>query len=76
MLQKRQKWLKIHRNFKVGDLVLVVDENLHRNDWKFGRIVSVDVSSDGLVRKCVLQTQSGAVLERPIAKLCMMESAL
>ena len=33
LLQRRQKWLTPQRNLCVGDLVLLVDENAHRNIW-------------------------------------------
>lgn len=75
ILQKRQKWFKKAPNFKVNDLVLLVDNDAHRGDWKFGRIISVKLSSDFIVRSCTVKTRSGSVLDRPISKLCMMEAA-
>ena len=32
-LQKRQKWLKETPNFRVGNLVLILDENTDRGLW-------------------------------------------
>lgn len=74
LLQKRQKWLNQTRNLAINDLVLVMDTNLHRNDWKYGRVVKVKTSDDGLVRSCTVRTNTG-MLERPIVKLCLMEGA-
>jgi len=34
-LQQRQKWNQAKRNVKVGDIVLVKDEKLPRNQWPF-----------------------------------------
>ena len=34
LLQRRQKWLQPRRNFAVGDLVLMIDNNAPRSQWK------------------------------------------
>ena len=41
LLQRRQKWFTPQRNFCVGDLILVLDENAHRNIWSKGVIEEV-----------------------------------
>ena len=58
---------------KVGDLVLVVDPLLHRNDWKLGRVTVVGDSQNGLVRLCTVRTRAG-VYERAVTELCMLEA--
>ena len=35
-LQERPKWQRQQRNFKVGDLVLIADDNLIRNQFSLG----------------------------------------
>ena len=40
-LQERQKWHRPRQNAQVGDLVLVVDQDLPRGRWNLGRIVRV-----------------------------------
>ena len=35
-LQNRTKWEKRERNLAVGDIVLVKEDNAHRNDWLLG----------------------------------------
>ena len=45
-LQKRYKWNTKHVNCSVGDLVLLIDQNLPRNQWPLGRIVEVHQSHD------------------------------
>lgn len=73
-LQQRQKWSRLTRNFKAGDVVLVVDENSPRNLWLLGRILEVKPNKgDGLVRRVTLKTKS-AVLERPIDKIVLLEA--
>ena len=71
-LQKRQKWLGIQSNLKVGDLVLVMDENAPRGSWPLGFIQEVSVGRDGLVRSARLKTVT-SVLTRPITKLVSLE---
>ena len=37
-LQMRQKWTKSKRNITVGDIVLIKDDSLPRNEWLMGRV--------------------------------------
>jgi hypothetical protein len=72
-LQERQKWNRQRRNFAVGDIVLVVDQSTPRNSWPIGRIVRVYPDKKGFVRSVDVKTKM-TVLERPINKLCLLES--
>ena len=47
LLQNRQKWHSLCRNRRVGDVVLVVDENLPRNQWALGRVIEIFPGSHG-----------------------------
>lgn len=49
-LMIRQKWANKERNVRRGDIVLVADSNLPRNDWRIGRVVEVYPGIEGLVR--------------------------
>lgn len=49
-LTKRQKWTTPNRNLKVGDLVVVIENNVIRNLWKLGRIIAVHPGKDDVVR--------------------------
>ena len=49
-LQEPQKWVKPCYNFAVGDLVLVVDEKVHRSQWPVGHTVEVHPGRDGFIR--------------------------
>ena len=60
------------RNFATGDLVLVVDEKVHRGQWPLGRIVQVHPGKDEIVRSAKIATRS-TTLTRPITKLCFLE---
>jgi hypothetical protein len=52
-LQTRQKWVQPQKNLKKGDIVVVNDEDLPRNQWKLARVAETFPSDDGLVRKVV-----------------------
>ena len=75
--QKRTKWCNQRDNLKVGDIVLVVQDNISRNEWKKGRIVNVREDSQGHVRSVFVKIgskngHSVQVLERPIDKLVLL----
>ena len=73
IMQDRQKWQEKKRNFLVGDIVLVKEEDLPRNQWKTGRIMEVIVSKDGLVRVANIRlTPCGTVLQRSITKFVLL----
>ena len=72
-LQKRNKWEKEKRNFQPDDVVLIKDNDIARNLWPMGRVVSVEKSSsDGLVRAVDVRTVAGSILRRPIQKLVLL----
>ena len=73
-IQHRQKWIQALENIKVGDIVLLVDEQSPRNRWPMGRVVDVFTGRDGLVRSASVKTQSNT-LKRPVTKLCLLEGA-
>ena len=70
-LMERQKWLKINRNLKINDIVLVTDENTPRSHWPLGRITEIKISEDGMVRSAEIKLQN-KILKRPITKLVMI----
>ena len=84
-LQSRSKWVTSSRNMKVGDIVLIKDDNSSRNQWKLGLVTVAEPDDDGLVRKVSLKTRSSSVnkkgkviwsvsqLERPIHKLVLLQ---
>ena len=76
LLQKRQKWLKPRRNFVENDLILMIDANSPRSQWRLARITKTYPSPDGYVRSIQIRTASGHVFDRPIQKLCLLEGAL
>ena len=77
-LQERQKWTKIRRSMKIGDLVLLTDQQLPRNQWSMGRITKTYPDKYGFVRTVDLKISkmkgfaSTTELKRPIHKLIFL----
>ena len=49
-LQRRAKWQKIRRNFKIADIV-ILKNNTIRNQWPMTKIIDVFKSNDGQIRQ-------------------------
>ena len=54
--------------------MLIAEPNLPRNQWSVGRVRDVNLSWDGRVRSCRVNTAT-TELVRPIVKLCLLEQA-
>lgn len=77
----RQRWHTPRRNTQAGDIVIVKEEELPRNEWKLARVLEAYHDEDGLVRRVKLQMgerrarKQGecmirpSIVERPIQKL-------
>ena len=84
-LQQRQIWFSSNRTHKIGDLVLVVDENLPRNLWCLGRVVDLAINERGHLRSAKIKVSrckdgknlkfGSAVIERSINKLILLAPA-
>ena len=72
LYQQREKWLKVKPNICVGDVVLVVDEQVHRSFWKMARVTGTNMSPDGLVRSVSLILGDRSITERPVQKLIFL----
>ena len=59
----------------MGDLVLLLEENVPRNLWPLARVVEVYPSEDELVRAVKVKTRC-IQLVRPVTKLVMLEGKL
>ena len=70
-LQQRKKWLRITRDFKVGDIVLVRHELSAPGKWPLARIIAVHPGHDGRVRVVTLKTAT-STMQRPIVKLVLL----
>ena len=82
-LQSRRKWQGRERNVKVGDLVWLADEFVHRSAWPLARVEETFPGKDGLVRSVKLRLTNSSLskkgipcsqtsfLDRPIHKLVL-----
>ena len=75
-LNERTKWLQKKRSIKVGDLVLIKQENTPRGVWPLGLVVHVSESSDGLVRSVRLRLKNKSEISRPITKCVLLEASV
>ena len=79
-LQSRQKWVHSKsENIGIGDVVLMKDDNVPRNQWPLAKVVECNTSSDQHVRsaKLLLGNQKGPqksnhYLVRPVSKLIVL----
>ena len=75
LLRQRTKWQDPRRNMKEGDLVLVLEQQLARNQWPVGRVLEVHEGADGLVHSARIRVRGNEVV-RPIRKLSVLEEVL
>jgi hypothetical protein len=73
ILQLRQKWFRPVKNFKVGDIVLIVDETSPRGSWRKAIVKQCFADSTGLIRRVRVKTATNE-LTRDIRKLCLLEA--
>lgn len=67
-LQQRAKWFTSPPNLKVGDLVLVKNDQTTSCNWPLARVVKIHPGKDGIVRCVTIRTQKSMV-QRPVNKL-------
>uniref|UniRef100_A0A8D8YXB4 Integrase catalytic domain-containing protein n=1 Tax=Cacopsylla melanoneura TaxID=428564 RepID=A0A8D8YXB4_9HEMI len=72
-MQKREKWSSSERPVRVGDLVIVLQDNQPVLSWPLGIVQEVHPGKDNICRSVVVKTQNGC-LKRPVVKLCPLPS--
>lgn len=71
MLQQRTKWMKLHENVRVGQLVLYREDNLPPTKWPLARILEIHPGDDNNARAVTLKTPT-TILKRPINKISVL----
>ena len=71
-LNIRTKWFTNGRDLRVGDVIVICDDQLPRNQWIRGRISAVYPGANGRVRVADVKTATGTY-QRPVYKLCILE---
>ena len=75
MLQARSKWKTVQPNLKVGDIVLMRDETVARNQWSIAVVVEVFLGSDSKFRSVRIKvTKAGNpyFYTRPVTELVLL----
>ena len=68
-LSARTKWSQPGRDFKVGDVMLVITAGTTRGNWPLGRILETYPGKDGRVRVAKIQVGPGTFTSS-VTKLC------
>ncbi|XP_075157671.1 uncharacterized protein LOC142230939 [Haematobia irritans] len=71
-LTRRTKWYQPVKPLKIGDVVIICDDNETRGEWRKGIIVDVHMAADGQVRSAAVKTSAG-ILRRPASKLAVLD---
>lgn len=70
-LQQRSKWHKATDDLKIGDVVIIREENLPATRWRLGKVTELHPGSDGLTRVVSIRHQQGE-FRRPVQKVCKL----
>ncbi|XP_060845431.1 uncharacterized protein LOC132925016 [Rhopalosiphum padi] len=71
-LQRRGKWTKPNRNFSIGDLAILRDDNMPPLKWPLVRVTAVHSGNDGFVRAVTVRNSVGSEFRRPAIKLSLL----
>ena len=71
-LQARPKWRETEVDLKIGDVVLMVDDNIRRSSWRLARVMDTS-GSDNHVRGVTVKTPDGKLFLRDRTKFVHME---
>ena len=68
LLAPRRKWRAAMPDLKPDDIVIEIDENAKRGEWKMRRVHRVIESEDSMIRKVELFSPEGRTYLRPISR--------
>lgn len=71
-LTRRTKWYKLEKPIQIGDLVIICDNNMVRNEWRRGIVSKLFPDKKNVVRTVEVSTSTG-VLKRPVSKLAVLD---
>lgn len=71
-LQQRAKWFKGKPEVKIGQLVLLKDENLPSYKWRLGRISKTYPGKDQVVRVVAVKLPEGQEMKRDTKKISIL----
>jgi len=70
-MQKQNKWSDLQRNLRIGDVVLIKDQNLFVRTWSLALVTNIHPGADGRVRAVTLKTFKG-YYTRPSVKMVLL----
>ena len=70
-LRRLTKWQHPTRNFQVGDIVVLQEDNLVPTKWPLALVMKVHVGNDKLVRVVTVKTSTGTY-KRPTNKMALL----
>ncbi|XP_067279206.1 uncharacterized protein [Pseudorasbora parva] len=76
-LQSRRKWTENRPNIKVGDVVLLKDSQVQRNEWPVGLVVNTIPSQDAKIRKVEVKVAKQGTVKtflRPVTEIIVLLS--
>ena len=69
----RKKWNSPQQNFKEGDLILLKDYNMVKNQWSRGCVHKVIPNKDGKVRCLEIKKRDGTILLQDVRNVFKLE---
>ena len=72
-LQRVSKWRHPSRNLRVGDIVVLREDNVTPMNWPIARVMKTHPGQDGLVRVVTVKTSTGTY-RRPVVKTVLLLS--
>jgi hypothetical protein len=69
--KRTSKWHNRSRNLRVGDVVLLREDNVIPAKWPLARVLTTHTGSDGLVRVVTVKTSTGTY-RRPVVKVVLL----
>ena len=74
-LQERNKWIRPQKNLKIGDVILLKENQSPRNRWPMAKVIDTHPDDQGQVQSVTVLTSNGSELERPVNKLVLLVEA-
>lgn len=72
-LTERRKWFRPEQDLRVGDILIIVDNNSPRGHGPHARVIRLLPGKDGIVRTAEVKIKTGIYI-RPAVKLCLLQT--
>lgn len=75
LIANRTRWYDDNASLTIGQVVLIIDENLKRGEWKKGVVSKLFPGIDGRIRSVEVKTAK-STYTRPVAKLAVIKDEI